>query len=336
MKGKRTRLLTGCLGVLMMIGLVGACGGAGGSADGGIGGTGISIGTITRTEIGYIDVNGVTFDTSTSEIIVHGSLGDEDDLAVGQVVQVEGEFDDDGVNGTASRVEIDSLLEGPITAPVDTTNRIITVAGQIVLYDDFTVFEDSDGGSITANQLVEGNVVEVYGFPDASLQIKATRVEKKSDTFIPGTDVIEVKGLVATLDTTQMIFHIFALEIHYSVTTTFENGSVSDLASDRFVEAKGTNDLPSEGFLTASKIEFEDSFSGSDGDLLEVEGNISSVISSTDFVINGIFRVDASSARFEDGTLADIAVDVEIEVEGQLEDRMGELILVAHEVEIED
>ena len=338
MKSNLARLLTGCLGVLMVIGFIAACGGTDRSADGGIGGTGISIGAITRTGVGSIDVNKVQFDIASANIIIDDSPGNESDLALGQVVRVEGEFDDDGVNGTALSIEIDSLLEGPITEPVDTTNRIITVVGQTVFYDSSTVFEASGGVSITPDQLVEDNVVEVYGFPDSRLQIKATRVEKKSNTYTPGSDVIQVKGLVANLDTTQMIFDITALENHYSMATTFDNGSASDLTNDRFVEVKGTNDVSSDGFLTANKIEFEDPFGGNDGDLLEVEGNISWVSSttSTDFVVNGTFHVDASGALFEGGTAADIAVDVEVEIEGQVEDRLGELILVAQEVEFED
>jgi len=288
-------------------------------------------------------INGVEFEIEdTTEVVIGDTIitGDADYkqsyMALGQVVKVEGEFHDDGVTGTASSVKIDGLVEGPITAPVDTTNRIIEVVYQTVLYDSSTVFEDSNGGSLTPDQLDVGNVVEVYGFPDSSLQIKATRVEKESDSFIPGTDVIEIKGMVANLDTTLMVFDIGALEVQYSMATTIDNGSLDDLANDRFVEVKGTNDVVVDRFLTADKIEFEDPFSGNDGDLLEVEGNISSVTTSTDFVVNGMIRVDASGARFEGGTKADVAVDVEVEVEGYIEDRNGELlVLVAREVEFE-
>jgi len=329
MNTKHMRIWIACLSILTLIGFVAACGGVGGSADGGIGGTGISIGAISG--FGSIYVNGVEFETSTATI-----TGDDDVLKLGQVVRVEGEFDDNGVNGTASSVEINSIVEGPISESVDTTQKIITVVEQVVFYNGSTVFEDSVGNPLTPDQLNVDNVVEVYGFPGSSFQIIATRVEKKSNSFNPGVDVIEVKGKVSSLNTTQMIFNINNLEVHYSMATTFDNGSMSDLTDGRFVEVKGDND-PTVNGLDADKIEFEGPFSGNDGDLLEVEGNISwvSTTASTDFVVNGTFRVDASGALFEGGTAADIAVDVEVEVEGQVEDRMGELILVAHEVEFE-
>jgi hypothetical protein len=87
--------------------------------------------------------------------------------------------------------------------------------------------------------------------------------------------------------------------------------------------------------LDADKIEFENPFSGNDGDLLEIEGNISSVTTSTDFVVNGVVRVDASGAVFENGTKTDVFENVEVEVKGTIENRSGESVLVAREVEFE-
>jgi hypothetical protein len=341
MKSRRIILLAGLSIALALAGLVAACGGGGGgtTADGGIGGTGISVGAISG--FGSIYVNGVEFEIEdTTELIIDdmtisGSADDKQSkLALNQVVRVEGEFGDDGVSGTATSIEVDSLLEGPVTAAVNTTAKAFEVVGQFVFYDGSTLFEDSGGGSITPDQLAVDNVVEVYGFPDASLQIKATRVERKSPTFTPGTDVIEVWGKVSNLDTTQMIFDINNLEVHYSVATTFDNGSMSDLANNRFVEVKGDDD-PMVNGLDADKIEFENPFSGNDGDLLEIEGNISSVTTSTDFVVNGVVRVDASGAVFENGRKTDVRVDVEVEVKGTIENRSGESVLVAREVEFE-
>ncbi|UCF31263.1 MAG: hypothetical protein JSV26_02240 [bacterium] len=316
---------------LILMSALAACGGTGSLAGGGIGGTGRSVGVISA--FGSIFVNGVEFEILPGTVIIlDDNPGQESDLALGQVVRVDGQFNDDGFSGTADQVEIDSILEGPISDPVDTTNRIIMVMGQTVLYETSTYFEISGGGSLTPGQLIQGDVVEVYGLPDSSFQIVATRVEKKTGVTIPG-DVLEVQGLVANLDTPSRTFNIGALSITYDPgTTIFDNGSASDLAIGRLVEVKGDDD-PADG-LDADRIEFEELAAGDAGDLLEIEGYISSVSSSTDFVVSGI-RVDASGARFEGGTGADIAVDAEIEVEGRLEDRLGELVLVAREVEFE-
>ncbi len=315
---------------LLLATAIAACGGSGGLAGGGIGGTGKSVGAITA--FGSIFVNGVEFELLPGTVIIFDdNPGTESDLALGQVVRVDADFNEDGFSGTATEVEVDSLVEGPISAPVDTIDRIIMVMGQTVLYTSSTYFEISGGGSLTPDQLIQGDVVEVYGLPDSSFQIVATRVEKKTGVTIPG-HVLEVQGLVANLDTPSGTFDIGALSVTYDTTTVFDNGSAGDLAEGRLVEVKGDDD-PADG-LVADRIEFEELAAGDAGDLLELEGFISSVASSTDFVINGI-RVDATTAQFRDGTRADIALDVEVEVEGRLEDRSGELVLVAREVEFE-
>ena len=323
------------LALLVVFGFA-ACGGGGGSSGGGTGSTGMSIGVITA--FGSIYVNGVEFDTDSAMIYIDDSPGDKDDLELGMVVVVKGEYDDDGTTGIAMTVSFDDVVEGPVTSAVNTTTRSFTVMGQVVFYTGATVFEISDGGVLMPTDLAIGNVVEVSGLFDSAWQVQATRVERESVTFTPG-DELEVKGMVANLDTLAQTFTIGALDINYiGNTTIFDDGNISDLANSVFVEVKGSNDVVGDGFLNADEIEFEFDDFGDDGDLLEFEGFVTSIPSlNGDFDVNGMPVVTDSQTKWEGGYtgLADVMLDHEVEVEGTIQDQGGTLVLLAREVELD-
>ncbi len=330
---KNWALLT--VALLVVFGLA-ACGGGGGSAGGGIGGTGKAVGAIDG--FGSIFVNGVEFHTGSAAISIDDSAvaGTEGDLKLGMVVKIEGEFNDDGTSGTATTVTFDDVLEGPVTSAVNTTTMSFSVMNQVVFYTATTVFEVSGGGVLTPTALNVGNVVEVSGLVDSAGQIKATRVERKALAFTPG-DILEVNGLVANLDTTAKTFTIGALNIDYSATTTFDNGTVNDLADGVLVEVKGDDD-PGDG-LDADRIEFKVEDFGNSGDLLQFEGVVTSIASSTgyDFEVNGLPVVTNGQTEWRGGyiQLSDVTLDDRVEVDGSLEDQGGTLVLVAREVELE-
>jgi hypothetical protein len=315
-----------------------ACGGTSGAAGGGIGGTGKAIGAVVAVDSGSATVNGVTFVTSTATVSIDDSPGSESDLKPGMVVEIEGEFNDDGTTGSAVTVSSSDVVEGPVTAAVSTTERSLEVMGQVVFYTATTVFENTGllgGGNIAPTDLNIGNVVEVYGLVDSAGQVKATRVERKAVSFTSG-DVLEVNGLVANLDTTAETFSIGALDISYAATTTFDNGTVNDLADGVLVEVKGDDD-PTNG-LEADKIEFKTTDFGDDGDLLQFEGVVSSIAPSVgDFEVNGLPVVTSGSTQWRGGYtgLGDVHLDDRVEVDGTLEDQGGTLVLVAREVELE-
>lgn len=310
-----------------------ACG-SGGSAGGGIGGTGKAVGAITA--FGSIFVDGVEFETDTATVNIDDSPGSESDLKLGMFVVVEGKFSDDGTSGTAVTVTFDDVIEGPVASAVNTTTRSFEVMGQVVFYSTGTVFEISGGGSLLPGDLDVGNVVEVSGQFDSSNQVQATRVERKALVFTPG-DVLEVKGLVANLDTTAGTFDIGALAISYSaVATSFDNGTVNDLVNDVRVEVKGDDD-PSDG-LEADRIEFEFADFGDDGDHLQFEGYVTNRSPSVgDFEVNGLPVVTTGSTQWRGGytQLSDVSLDDSVEVEGTLQDQSGTIVMLAREVELE-
>jgi len=315
---------------------IAACGGSGGVAGGGIGGTGKSVGVAASLGSGSINVNGVDFQIGTATVTIDDSPGSESDLELGMVVTVDGDFNDDGTSGTAMTVSSNDVVEGPVTSAVNTTERSFQVMGQEVFYTATTIFEISGGGALAPTDLDEDNVVEVSGLVDSAGQIKATRVERKAIAFTPG-DVLEVNGLVATLNTTTETFTIGALNIDYSATTTFDNGTVNDLAVGVLVEVKGDDD-PSDG-LEADKIEFKVPNFGNNGDLLQFEGVVTSIASSTgyDFEVNGLPVDTNGSTQWRGGytALADVTLDDRVEVDGTVAEQGGTLVLLAREVELE-
>ena len=312
---------------------VAACGGGGGDApppssggstpppSGGIGRTGLAVGPISN--FGSVVVNGVRYDTSAATFTVDDMPGTEADLVVGQVVIVKGDIDADGVNGTADEVIYDDALEGPISA-IDVGAGTITVLGQTVIIDAGTSFDDDfPVGGIEGLQV--NDVIEVSGFVTSDGSIIATRIELDDDN-----DEFERKGIVESLDTTALTFSLGNLVVDYgaAVLEDFPGGVITD---GDLVEAEGTLDPNDPNRLIASKVEFEDPLGEFDvDDDVELEGLITRFVSETDFDVNGIPVTTDGDTEFENGTAADLALDVRIEVEGEF---TSGGVLVADEID---
>lgn len=305
---------------------VAACGGSGGNNNttAGIDGRGgparaavVSKGTITG--FGSIIVNGVTYDTSGASFGIDGRGGQQSDLAVGDVVLVEGTVNEDGTNAVADTVTFDDAVEGPIGA-IDLTAQTLTVLGQLVFVDADTSFDDSiaprslDGLAVT-------DVVEVSGFVLADGSISATRIESK-----PAGGEFEVTGTVS--DVVGMTFRINGLLVDFSIATPqgFPNGTPEE---GQLVEAKGTV-IGGAGQLFATSLEFKGNELGDDGDQAELEGFITRFVSASDFDVEGIPVTTDAQTVYENGSSADLAINRKVEVEGDI-NAAG--VLVAEKVE---
>ena len=307
-----------------------ACGGSDGQVAG-IDGSGApapvatditSQGTITG--FGSVIVNGVRFDTSGATITIDGAVGTEADLAVGQIVVVRGTLDPDGTSGTASTVDFDDAVEGPIES-IDLGNDSMVVLGQTVFVTADTSFED-DIDPAGLDGLNVGDIVEVSGYLDANGDIAATHIELED----PG-DEFEVTGFAQNVDTAVMTLEIGALVLDYSgaMLDDFPNGMPED---GQLVEAKGTA-LGGNGELLATELEFKgNDVDFDDGDDVEIEGLITRFVSATDFDVNGIPVTTNASTEYERGSAADLALNVRVEVEGEAN---SSGVIVADEIEFE-
>jgi hypothetical protein len=321
------------LPALLLSLLVAACGGGGGSDDGGGGPiinpppsngivrTGMSVGPIAS--FGSVVVNGIHYDTDSAVITMDGEPATQDDLRVGQVVSITAELEDGETRGTASRVDFDDNVEGPI-ASLDAAAGTLVVLGQTVVVDANTSFDDSIQPR-SLDGLAVGDFVEVSGLVMADGSVNATRIEKKA-----AGGELEVKGVVSDLDTNALTFNLNGLVVDYSA-AQLDDFPAGGIADGQAVEAKGAS-TGAGGELVATRIEFEGAtVAGGEDDFAEVEGFVTRFVSATDFDVSGVAVTTNASTTFEGGTAADLALNVKVEVEGLID---ADGVVVAREVDI--
>ena len=328
---KNLRILLLSLTVMLLV----SCGSDSPSSDeitqqpvSGIVRTGVAYGPISG--FGSIIVNGVRYDTGSASFNVDDSSGVESDLKVGQIVYLKTETDDQG-NSSATSVNYDDIVEGPISA-IDFATNTFMVLGQLVMVDSNTSFDDNIS-SAGLEGLSVGDIVEVSGLFDSQQQIQATRVELKT-----ASTEYEIHGTVSNLDASAQTFMLNDLLVDYSQASLDDFGA-DTLSDGDLVEAKGIN-LGANDELIASKVELEDSIEdaddddriGDDGDSAEIEGYITDFTSSSQFSVAGIPVMTTSATVYEDGVSADLALDIKVEVEGEF-DIDG--ILIADKIEFE-
>jgi len=312
--------------------VVAACGGGGGGGTlAGIDGTGSpapapaatqSYGTITA--FGSVFVNGVRFDTSTTQFVIDGASGTQSDLDVGDVVLVTGSIDsDDAAAGTASIIVFDDAVQGPVQS-IDEVSGTLVVLGQTVRITADTSFDDLFADPSIAGIAV-GDIVEVSGLRSSDGSIDATRIEPK-----PAGLEFETTGVVHNLDSVAMTFMIDSLVVDYgtAMLNDFESGAISD---GDLVEVKGSQ-LGSGGELLAARVERKAGVVSTDaGDRVEIEGLVTRFAGATDFDVAGLPVTTVDATEFEGGSATDLGPDVKVEAEGTM-DSNG--VLVASKIEI--
>ena len=308
---KRIHLNALLLGATLIV--TAACGGGGSSSTSPptatTGQTTPVVSSGTVTGFGSVFVNGVRFDTSGTTFQINGQPGTQADLRVGHVVKIRGRRDDAG-RSTADRIDFDDAVKGPVDR-VDAATGTLVVMGQTVLTDADTSFDDNIPGAALAG-LGAGDIVEVSGMRRADGAIQATRIEAK-----PAGTVFEVTGVASNVDTAALKLNVAALVVNYSAATVrnFPNGQP---ANGDLVEAKG-NSVNAAGELVASSIELKrDDDDTRAGMQVEIEGLITRFAAATDFDVAGKPMTANSATRFENGTAGDLALNVKVEVEGQI------------------
>jgi len=262
------------------------------TAGGGIGGTGKYVGVISG--FGSVFVNGVEFDTSGAKILVEGTSATEAELYVGMKVQVE------AVGTSAKTIVFEPDLVGDIQG-IDFTTNTLTVLGQTVQVDLYTIFD----GIADITGLNTGDTVKVSGFFMADGSILATYIKRVSIAAS-----FKISGYVSNLDTTNKTFQINTLLVDYSQLSTppsFDNGTL--------VAVKG---YISGNLFVATELNVI-AMSFNPGEEVEIEGVITTVLSQTEFEIQGLRVRTTPQTSYRYGNSADIAVDVRVEVEGTVE-----------------
>lgn len=307
--------------VLSFIALTTGCGGGDtrvANNGGGIGGTGITA-TGTIDGFGSIFVNGIEFETDSSSVVVDSNSASEADLRLGMVVTVVGTVHTDGISGTASTVEFDDDVQGPvttITVSMDGTQKTLSVMGIDVLVDQTsTTFDDVSFSSLAVN-----DVIEVSGFFDIKAVLHASRIEKKQN-FVENSSEIEIKGLISNLTDNQFTLNTFTIIYSGADLSDIPNSMLSDGMN---VEVKGTL---SGTTITATHIEIEESRYGESAENVSLEGLITDYVDNSSFKVSGQ-SVNAENAQFEPSGLQ-LKNGLKIEVEGAIVNS----VLIAKEIE---
>ena len=301
-----------------------ACGGGNGSDSAAAGPTATSTESVgTVTGFGSVFVNGVEWETGQATFEIDDDAGSESDLKVGHIVRVSGSIAADG-SATADHIEYDAELEGPISA-IDLGAGTVTVLGTIAAITDDTVFDDDSGVSSIADLSV-GDFVEINGYPMSDGSILAVHLERETDE-----GEVEIVGLIENLDTSASTFDINGQPVDYSGATLDDFEGVT-IANDQYVEVEASSTLGPSGELVATKVELEGG-DLDDVDEFEIEGIITAVNSNGTIVVAGLTINVGGGVEYENGTSADIEVDVRVEVEGNV-NSAGDLVATEIEFKI--
>jgi hypothetical protein len=197
-------------------------------------------------------------------------------------------------------------VEGPVTA-VDAASGTLLVLGQRVRADAGTAFEGFSGVSAVA----AGDIVQVSGLRDASAGVvAATRIELRPP-YVSGVTMFEVEGEVSA--PTATTFQLGALAVNYA-NATLVDIPAGALPPGFLVKVTATAP-PVAGTLTASVVRSRAAPVPAAGTRLEIDGYIADYVSVAMFRAGGL-PVNAATARFENGTAADLANGRRVEVEG--------------------
>jgi Domain of unknown function (DUF5666) len=302
--------------------LLAACGGGSGSpaptasagngtdssADPAIAPKSVALGSITG--FGSVIVDGVTFSDTATKVTVDTnpdapSVQTTSDLKLGMQVEMK------HANGAASEIFVVSTLRGPVTA-VDSATSKLTVLGQTVSVVASGVESTAMEGFAAFADIKVGDWIEVHAIENADGTIKATRIERESAAE---STSIKIGGKLASLDTTAKTFKLGAMTINYADTAIRPTGAVLANAQRVFVFSDAA---PVGNVLTAKKLRVRDGkFPGIDSG--NFGGLITDFVSASNFMVSGI-KVDASKAKFDNGSATDLLNGAAIRVKGAMKD----------------
>jgi uncharacterized protein DUF5666 len=310
---KTTLVAAGTLAVLV------ACGGG---STGSMPHTGsqsvVTFGTITA--FGSVFVNGVRYDVSRATVKKNDNVVAQAGLAVGEVAVVRGREDTQTGQGEADSVDVEDSVVGPITT---LTGNQLTVLGQTISVTANTSFGP---GIADLAALKGGDSIEVSGLPGMGGVIMATRIGRAESN-----EPLQVLGTVGTVSATTLMIN--------GLTVDFSTANVSGFASGKpatgdLVIARGTVFDSTAVKLTATAVRLAETDRGdqAEGGLVEEEGLITRFGSATDFDVAGAKVTTTASTVFKNGTAADLALNVRVEVRGTLD---ANKVLMADVVDIE-
>jgi Domain of unknown function (DUF5666) len=315
------------MGALALAMLVVACGGSGDTtASVGSGGTGAF--TVTAysegaiTSLGSVTVNGKQYEDKLA------SVSDEDgpralsDLKLGMIARVSGRVDGNGL-ASADKISYDSQLRGPVSL-VNPRAKCFFILGQRVQISDRTMLGSTLAQGI--NSILAGQVLEVHGYLNpVTNNLQATLVELPKNA----SSTYKLSGLARRVSIANSTMQIG------SETFDLTSFPVARLPTEgSFTRLTLTNAPQGTRGWSVSSLnpEYSNSTPQSQAD---IEGVVTYILSSTDFMLNNTF-VDAASVTFSNGPvkIGDIVRAKGALINGQLIAKDVDLIVQAKPVEL--
>ena len=259
------------------------------------------------TALSSVTVNGIHYDTNATEVYINGDPAQISDLALGQIVEVEGDVNFSNATGTATEIDYTTAVIGPVES-IDATLKHVMVMGQTVFANTDTVFDSTiDPDTFTGLSL--GATVAISGFRNAAGEIIATRIAP--DTTSTGVQLI---GRVSELDLVNMLFSVDRLTVDYS------SPSLIDLpggtpANGQLVIVRGSL---SDGILFVDEIASITHATTTPGERALLSGLITRFASPSDFDLNNFSVTTDANTQLFDGMASDLQANAEITIDGEV------------------
>ena len=225
-----------------------------------------------------------------------------DDIALDDVVEVSGLFDDTGAIWATFLEKTDGVVF-EVTGFVENLNAV----RETFEINDLTVdYSSADTSGLPGGEPAEGLFVEVEGTLDAG-EMLAEVIEFEDELDVGDADEIEVTGFVTDFASV-FEFTIGNQVVHTNVYTLFIDGTSDDIALGQKLEAEGTL---VNGILFAEEVEFWGP------DQIEVEGLVTNdALAPYEFTVGTqVVRTDVDTV-FEGLGPEDIVLGVKLEVKG--------------------
>jgi hypothetical protein len=331
-------------GIALLLTAFAGCGGSGGSDAPATPNTPSATDQTTVGQItgfGSIYVNGIEFDTVGASYEVDDAMASDDDaLAVGMVVKVEGSVSADGRTGTALKVEYDDDVEGVVEqlgpGMEENTKTFVVMSVTVVADLNKTNFK-SDDPNFSFETIAEGDVVEVSGDYGTDGSLFATFIEEQD----ADDNEYEAKGTVDKWDGVDT-FELVVRGGSFIIVELAPNAELPSVAIEdgQFVEVEGTIVDPAADpkTLTAFKVELEDDDRLDDDDNeIEVKGMLNYDMNTGTWSVKDIELAFSEGTEYKPVSLADMiddqsAAGMTVEVEG---DKVGEVLQV-EKIELEE
>jgi hypothetical protein len=332
-------------GFALLLAVLAGCGGSGSSdAPGTAPNTPSATNQTTVGQItgfGSIYVNGIEFDTAGASYEVDDAVASDDDaLAVGMVVKVEGSVNADGSTGTAFSVSYDDDIEGVVEDLMDTGDpdiKTFLVMDVTIVADANTTNFRSDDPSFSFGTIVEGDVVEVSGDYGTDNRLYATFIEEQD----ANDDEYEAKGTVSEYAGGDAF--VLILRGGSTLNVVLAPGAEipsAGIANDQYVEVEGTIDDPAADLKTliAFKVEIEDDDRLDDDDNeVEVKGMLNYDMDTGTWSVKDIELAFGDGTEYKPAALEDLIADqsaagMTVEVEGV---KTGDVVQV-EKIELEE